>query len=356
MTDHEEKQERIREALAGHPVNPGQNWAVSNDKHKILFCWMQKVGCTFFRQVFINLHREGITEAHPSTLAGKHQKFLEILHSAEWNKVVFYREPLSRFLSGWKDKCRGTRRNYCKHVFGGPNVTCVDAIFLLKDMNPQTLDGHFHPQVQHCNGLTRPILDNIYTMVEELKDHNSTRHAVRKMLQPFELTDEQLERVLSTGEDVHAHATNANTILMQYYQDPQLVGIIVKYFIEDYKVFQIQAPDFAQTALYGLRERNDPYALSDEEMQQLGLPLTPPASTTIHQVDSSSAPGTTADLILLNAALANDSSMDVRGFHVGFVFIGFCFHLYGVGAGWGASLGTVFGGHNLVPNNKNVTG
>ncbi|CAB9511540.1 Carbohydrate (N-acetylgalactosamine 4-0) sulfotransferase 14 [Seminavis robusta] len=310
----QDKQKRIQEALKAQTKYPSHYLFAHNDKHKLMFCWIEKVGCTFFKKIFSNLHSEGITERI------LRQNLRDVMQNMKWEKAVFYREPLSRFLSGWLDKCRGRTRVYCESVFGGSNVTFPEAVFLLKDMDPEKVDGHFHPQVQHCGGVTRDVLDDVFTTKKRLQDHDSTRYAVRKMLQPFELTDEQFDRVYPPGLGNNDHSKNANAQLKEHYQDPQLVSIIVQYFIKDYKVFQIPVPDFARDALYQLRERKDPYAFNDEEMLQLGLPLGPPPPTAlpVHAVAATNE--TAVDLALVGAVLGN-SQLEAGGVHAVFVIM-----------------------------------
>ena len=51
------------------------------------------------------------------------------------------------------------------------------------------------------------------------------------------------------------HSTRADEKLEQYYSDPQLVGIVTRFYYDDYVNFQIPFPSFARRALHELAAR-----------------------------------------------------------------------------------------------------
>lgn len=181
-----------------------------------MFCWIEKVGCSRFKEVFSKLHRH-MNHSMRSGPGGHHYSTAAVQRPSV-HKALFYREPMERFLSGYLDKCQGRPRIYCQRVFGGENRTFSEAVFLLKDMDPIRLDVHFNPQIYHCGGLSREMLDNVFSTVEQLKDPNTTRLAVKNMLQNhFHLTEEQFDNVYpDEKQDTHKMPmqSSSNTTLI----------------------------------------------------------------------------------------------------------------------------------------------
>ena len=65
------------------------------------------------------------------------------------------------------------------------------------------------------------------------------------------------------------HSTRADEKLGQYYSDPQLVGIVTRFYYDDYVNFQIPLPSFARRALHELAARRDPFAMPTEQLNVL---------------------------------------------------------------------------------------
>lgn len=264
-----DEQARIDRALTHFK---GGHWKYARDSKGdvMVFCWIQKVGCTRFKKVFNDLHMQLNFANRPE----RHYNYKDILRDPKIHKAMFFREPMSRFLSGYLDKCGDRTRVYCVRVFGVKDITFPDAVFKLKELDPNKLDGHFHAQTKHCGGLTKEILRTVFTTVEELQDQATTRQAMQKLMQYFHLTEKQFNNIYPIEKS--GHATDANEKLQRYYNDPQLVGVVVKYFLEDYRTFEIALPEFAQQALLQLWATNDPYALDKESMEALGIGFSNP--------------------------------------------------------------------------------
>ena len=54
-------------------------------------------------------------------------------------------------------------------------------------------------------------------------------------------------------------------------RDPQLVGIVVRFYFDDYAAFRLPLPPFAARALEQLQARRDPHALPPEQLQALKM-------------------------------------------------------------------------------------
>eukprot|EP00588_Corethron_pennatum_P026035 CAMPEP_0194318332 /NCGR_PEP_ID=MMETSP0171-20130528/14960_1 /TAXON_ID=218684 /ORGANISM="Corethron pennatum, Strain L29A3" /LENGTH=425 /DNA_ID=CAMNT_0039075209 /DNA_START=151 /DNA_END=1428 /DNA_ORIENTATION=- len=259
---------------------------------KLAFCWIQKVGCTTIKRVFKNLlktNNEIIWRRNQIIPNNRH-----LITYPDVHRAVFYREPLERFLSGYLDKCRyeAPSFSYCQIVFGGKDVSFPDAVMLLpsKYPDPKKLDWHFMPQHLHCGGLSRALLNDTFTTVKMLQsppsDHNvsdsTTREVIRTMIRQsgFNLTNADMEHIVPPPRP-GGHAQYAHDKLFEYYgggkghnaDKDALVAVIVKYFLEDYLVFDMEVPAFAAEALGRLRRSNDPrLTLTDDEWKALKMP------------------------------------------------------------------------------------
>merc|ERR1719499_2005822 len=80
----------------------------------------------------------------------KPQEINEIWHNAEYRKIVFYRDPIERFLSGFLDKCgpTGHEKQMCNHLDLKGYIN-----LLYKDYQNKKLceiRDHFRPQWCFC--------------------------------------------------------------------------------------------------------------------------------------------------------------------------------------------------------------
>eukprot|EP00978_Attheya_sp_CCMP212_P047475 scaffold421390_cov62-Attheya_sp.AAC.1 len=268
-------------------VSSGGHWAFAfNEKEKLMFCWIEKVGCSRFKSLIMNLHSKMGTTFRLKEITDRKrgESYKMLLQDPTVHKAVFYREPMERFLSGYLNKCIGeSTRHYCLMVFGDKNASFEDAVTQMPLKDPAKLDYHFMPQYRHCGGLTREILDTVYTTVEPLLDLETTDVSVRKMLAKFELSTDEFSQVYASSRS--GHATDSSTKVEEYYsKDPKLVATIVKYFLQDYLTFNMPVPLFAQKVLRELHNSNNTHALSKEDMDILGIPMEPPTHVVIDTI------------------------------------------------------------------------
>lgn len=72
-----------------------------------------------------------------------------------------------------------------------------------------------------------------------------------------------------SGAQRSSHNQHADAQLEAHYADPQHVGIIVNFYMDDYLLFEISVPPWALEKLQTLTARNDPHAVSREHMELL---------------------------------------------------------------------------------------
>ena len=148
-------------------------------KHKLVYCAIEKVGCTFWKRVFQILsgsknvsnpfHIQGI-HAYEGYLTAKGMPFDKIhmiLKSS--TKFIFVREPYERMFSGYVDKLFSPNAAYWNYIgtfiansfrknatqlskVCGQDVTFEEFVryFLHSQATNEKRDAHFVPNFEHC--------------------------------------------------------------------------------------------------------------------------------------------------------------------------------------------------------------
>lgn len=237
-------------------------------QHKLMFCWIEKVGCTRFKKL---IPGERLYEWYPrESFSSIVQR---VMRDPTWHKAMFYREPLSRFLSGYLDKCtHKIVRVYCNMVFGSWNTTFDEAISFLKTANPHKIDAHFRQQSDHCGGMGYGAAK--YFQTKELLEPETSREKVAAMLNRSNALN-ALRGVFNgyfpptakKGGD--SHDTHAHSRLEEYYADPRHVSTVVNFFYRDYITFQIPLPAFAREALTKLAKDGSSDAMEPTRLEVL---------------------------------------------------------------------------------------
>jgi hypothetical protein len=163
-------------------------------EYKLLFCYVEKVGCSMFNHLFRMLrlyHPEVVkNRAEVRHLANatwfrnspSHHKLsrrdLEgLLVNPKWTKAVFYRDPVMRFLSTYRDKCEnrdGYVPTFCK-AFASPGTNSSNFDNVLAQIQNGTFkylsNPHFAFASDFCGGLGNTI--EYYDFVHELNSDTS---------------------------------------------------------------------------------------------------------------------------------------------------------------------------------------
>jgi len=238
-------------------------------EHKLLFCYIEKVGCKNFNELFRRLRSRydpSQMEGHwaARNTPGVHHltkaDLEEMLVSEEWHKAVFWRRPLERFASAWTSKCRGGAdedgQQHCQHQFGEASpypLPFEETISFLANHdleegfeNDTRFDRHWVNQHHYCGGLEHTLRH--YNTVEELT--MDTAHAkVSKMLVQVGVHPQSIEgfdELFPSTEAVavaeawksDAHHTDAGNLSFFY---PQGEGwrrqIVTRHYRKDAEVF-----------------------------------------------------------------------------------------------------------------------
>ena len=206
----------------------------------------------------------------PSPLRRKHNvlnyqlavtNISELIFESDWVKAVFYREPLSRFLSAYRSKCNRADADgaiWCTKAFGDANVSFHDAVSQIY-MGSISNDPHFAKQSQFCGGLHASL--QYYQFKYEL-DRASTRDNFIRILDSVRLPYRgksafaiKVNKLLPPVEvDKHRNVprfTQSSKVLnlLKFYNRQCYIRAIVDYYQVDYDLFKINYPKWAVQAL-----------------------------------------------------------------------------------------------------------
>lgn len=184
-----------------------------------------------------------------------------MIHDPIWRKVVFYREPLNKFLSAYRSKCERADADgaiWCFNAFGNSCISFHDAIALAYS-NRIKRDPHFAKQSDFCGGFQLAIahyqdiypLDKSSTRVNFIQLLESLRLPYRgnsefalkvnKLLPPVDI-----DKVRTVARFTHSNDARS---MIEYYTKQCYIRTIVDYYQDDYNTFKIKYPVWAVTAL-----------------------------------------------------------------------------------------------------------
>jgi hypothetical protein len=177
-------------------------------EYKLLFCYVEKVGCAMFNLLFRLLrllHPSMTTTEAPRLVAANgavwytnspthfhidRATLQDMLQSNNWTKAVFYRDPVARFVSAFRSKCE-QGHDYdgpvnCAEAFGNEITVLPDALYqMATTVGGGRHDGrivanaHFTPMGRFCGGLDRTL--PYYDVVEPL-DPSTVGSVVTELL------------------------------------------------------------------------------------------------------------------------------------------------------------------------------
>jgi len=230
----------------------------------LLFCYIEKVGCRSFNELFRNVrlrYDPRMNTSHPWWLntPSRHRVSkagLEgMLADPQWHKAVFYREPLERFLSGYRSKCEQYHPDgvdVCRMQFGKFPIGFPDAVKVMatsKKPRNVRMNEHFEPQGHFCGGLAQTV--QYYDTVEQLTRETS-REKVMQLLQkvgvkPQAVPDfDRIYPAPGKGPAVteHSHNTGSSQHFIQYYESVTIGAFkrLVEFFRRDYDLFHVKEP------------------------------------------------------------------------------------------------------------------
>jgi hypothetical protein len=231
-------------------------------EHKLLFCYIEKVACTSFNRLFNQMRSQppdGFWFANTPAKHNLSKSALEgLLVDPTWHKAVFYREPLARFLSGYRSKCEPGHdhdTHHCSATFGSVNASFQQAVAAIALMDgtsadkDQVVDEHYQRQARFCGGLENTLR---YYDTIELLTKETAHERVGAMLEnagvnktlPF------FNKIFPAHmNSTAAHVTNAEAAESKYYTTTAMANTVMAHYMEDYLLFGISAPEWAVKSL-----------------------------------------------------------------------------------------------------------
>lgn len=254
-------------------------------EHKLLFCYVEKVGCSMFNHLFRMLRlslpevsqnaKEAAFQANFTWYRntprhhGLNKTHLEsLLANPDWTKAIFYRDPVPRFLSAFRSKCEPGHDTTpdCQNVFGKRHAS-FDDVLARMEQGPMPRNPHFTPASEFCGGLGSTL--DYYDVVHELDAETAPKHVEALLLKvgvepemAKSLVDgivrtrginkdnrsEQLAAQLGVELGVgktqgEGHNTEASKELCTYYNTTEKLALIQKAFSVDYNTFQLAPRD-----------------------------------------------------------------------------------------------------------------
>ena len=241
---------------------------------KILFCYIEKVGCTTFNHLFAALRGQKWKWFlnSPSEHNMTKSDLEKVIADPSWHKAVFYRHPLDRLLSAYKSKCE-----FSPHRDSDGATHCQAALNLLKigrsslnrtqdfrtvvkylaDHNTayhkQRMNVHWAPQSVFCGGLTKNLH---YFQTVELFNPQDLRGKVETMLKSAGIkkpaTDiKDFDITFSGNKQQQKRWTHAEQFALEYYTSG-IVRDSIRYYLEDYLLFGVPLRGWALQFLPGL--------------------------------------------------------------------------------------------------------
>jgi hypothetical protein len=189
--------------------------------------------------------------------------YLQADRIAGSDRVVFTRDPLDRFLSGFLDKCLGRKiyaQGHCEpnvvFMHNGSHTPVSDfqtdshTLFeMYVDTFPLTWDLHFIPQSLYCDGLYRHFGN--YSFVGSMDRGMYTD--LRRFGAQYPQLEGAIEKTFklsasSEGKESHGVETKASEKTLSYYT-PRTVRKVLEYYSVDYVMLGIPIPKWAEDML-----------------------------------------------------------------------------------------------------------
>ncbi|CAM9888125.1 unnamed protein product [Chrysoparadoxa australica] len=166
----------------------------------------------------------------------------EMVMDPTWKKAVFYRDPVTRFLSAYRSKCEEGHdgdRVQCKQAFGSSSASFDQAIATIQAGPVRNL--HWSSQVTLCGGLSTAMLEH-YDLVAELRPETA-EGSIMELLQLIGLDTDALDPAISelVARPEGHHTTKAEEHICDYYSTRQKWEAVVSHYKRDYQVFDMVA-------------------------------------------------------------------------------------------------------------------
>mmetsp|Transcript_19045 Transcript_19045/g.59890 ORF Transcript_19045/g.59890 Transcript_19045/m.59890 type:complete len:360 (+) Transcript_19045:79-1158(+) len=222
---------------------------------KLAMCIIEKNGCTTWTTLFNKLTRGildiqspwyGVVPFHWSERSAD-----AVFRQPDSTRIVWVREPLERFLSGFLNRCSVKSKEYERFcIFRKPGQAPGFPISQVKEWldNPETslyyMDTHFSPQAWHCELMKRlPEYNLIGLMTRGGFAHDAACILERAGLSYLNTRGPRSGRPFLQEPREGAAAQDAKTVaLLKKFYTKELAMVLMNVFYVDYEVFHIERP------------------------------------------------------------------------------------------------------------------
>ncbi|XP_052061820.1 carbohydrate sulfotransferase 14-like [Mytilus californianus] len=276
-----------------------KKYLLYNKQNNFLFCFVQKVGCTFWKRIFLSL--ENKMDTNLTDLSLVHKMDLPII-SREYRdvdvknfsksafSVLFVRDPYSRLFSGYIDKFLYPNPHYWS-VYGakiirkyrknaslesmqcGYDVTFaefVEYVVDTYDYKPRLLEDHFSPIHQHCRpceidykiiGKMETFGDDVNYVFGELRDKSFRQFSVRHNFS---------EELLQIANDLRYYKNLNKTCLREVnVSERVLKTLYLRGFISKDKIVTCNISSLTASSVKYYRKILSSKIIKEEKRQQL---------------------------------------------------------------------------------------
>ncbi len=242
----------------------------------VSMCMIEKIGTKQWKQVFSRVNgKKGFGSFH----AEKKHSFHLPASNAGYPSIVFFRDPLQRFLSAYLDKCIGKitreREKHCEPnpLFNPKNQSEADMDLTMGlsfedhqkemfaayvDVMPLTWNLHFFPQSLYCDGIYRFLDDYDFVGYMDAKYYERLDEMGKRYGGKFE---EEVNKVFELEKQLNTTNVEQRTSdggvgketravdKVQLYYTPRTLRRVLEYVSMDYMLLGMDIPEWAEQML-----------------------------------------------------------------------------------------------------------
>ncbi|XP_030831363.1 carbohydrate sulfotransferase 10-like [Strongylocentrotus purpuratus] len=235
-----------------------------SDKHKLLYCFIPKVGCSNWKRVMmiLNWSKKNISEMLSDEVHEHNgMKRLAELSRAEqqqklqtYKKFIYVRNPFGRVVSAFNNKfgdivqyrkapyfqgfAKTIMKQFRSHATAtelktGENITWTEFVKFLTQSNRPFFDDHWEEMFKICSPckIRYDYVGHLETVSEDAK---------------YMLTDLQVDSLIEYPSKSNSHPTNSTAKLEKAFRDLPKDNLkkLWKIYEKDFEIFDYPKPDF----------------------------------------------------------------------------------------------------------------
>jgi len=247
-------------------------------KLKLAFCFIPKVACSQFKDLFNRLNNLDSAEGFGKTYLDSTPRHLgfpiaNISRDNGWKFAAFTRDPALRYLSAWGSACVSTGTfPFFEHI-----GECCGPLVWDSTLSPDTIAGMFEARVMADLRDGVAALDDHWVAQVQVLDqcgwerfdpskldfhghlHLDMNSQVKAMLKMVGHSDDRLvDRLFPNGDGIAGHRSPLRHLEPEdLYRSARTLEAMKKLYEEDYEALEGIGGDFTEPALALLREKDN---------------------------------------------------------------------------------------------------